>query len=349
MSDAVDADRVVVALDVGGTGMKCALVRPDGVVVRTERHPTDAGRGPAAVVATVLDVAEGLADKARADGLTPIAVGIAVPGVVDEARGVAVWSANVGFRDVPLRDLAVRRLGLPTALGHDVRVGGLAEARLGAGRGAGHVLFVAIGTGIAAAHVVDGQAAVGAHGAAGEIGHILVRPDGPRCGCGRPGCLEAVASAAAVGRRYAELAGAAAELAGAAAELAGAAADAPVSAAELAGAAAHAPVSAAEVAERAAAGEPLAGQVWQETVEALADGLASGQALFDVATIVLGGGLAQAGDRLLTPLRAALHERMTFHREPQLVAAALGDEAGCLGAALLAMDAVRGHDHQEMR
>ncbi|RAO25530.1 Glucokinase [Micromonospora noduli] len=315
------SDRVVVALDVGGTGMKCALVRPDGVVVRTERHPTDAARGPAAVVGTILEVAGGLADKARADGLTPIAVGIAVPGVVDEARGVAVWSANVGFRDVPLRDLTVQRLGLPTALGHDVRVGGLAEARLGAGRGAGHVLFVAIGTGIAAAHVVDGTAAVGAHGAAGEIGHILVRPDGPRCGCGRPGCLEAMASAAAIGRRYAELAGDTAD----------------------------APVTAAGVAERAAAGEQLAGQVWQEAVEALADGLASGQALFDVATIVLGGGLAQAGDLLLTPLRAALHERMTFHREPQLVAAALGDEAGCLGAALLALDAMGVRDHQEKR
>ncbi|MFC4018805.1 ROK family protein [Micromonospora sp. GCM10011542] len=315
-------DRVVVALDVGGTGMKCALVRPDGVVVHTERHPTGASRGPVAVVETILDVAEGLAGKARADGLDPVALGVAVPGVVDEARGVAVWSANVGFRDVPLRDLAVARLGLPTALGHDVRVGGLAEARLGAGRGAGHVLFVAIGTGIAAAHVVDGSATVGAHGAAGEIGHILVRPDGPRCGCGRPGCLEAVASASAIGRRYADLAGSS----GAAAE-----------------------VTAAEVAERAAAGEPLAVQAWREAVEALADGLATGQALFDVATIVLGGGLAQAGDRLLVPLRAALHERMTFHREPRLVAAALGDEAGCLGAALLALDALGVRDHQEKR
>ncbi|MET8039702.1 ROK family protein [Micromonospora sp. NPDC005215] len=315
--DPAATDEVVVALDVGGTGMKCALVRPDGVAVRTERYPTNAARGPAAVVGTILDVAVGLAAKARAEGLTPIAVGIAVPGVVDEARGVAVWSANVGFRDVPLRDLAVTRLGLPTALGHDVRVGGLAEARLGAGRGAGHVLFVAIGTGIAAAHVVDGSASVGAHGAAGEIGHIMVRPDGPRCGCGRPGCLETIASAAAIGRRYAELAGA--------------------------------PGTAADVAERAAAGEPLASQVWQEAVEALADGLATGQALFDVATIVLGGGLAQAGDLLLTPLRAALHERMTFHREPRLVAAALGDEAGCLGAALLALDAVRVRDHDAVR
>ncbi|MEV4660398.1 ROK family protein [Micromonospora echinofusca] len=299
---------VVVALDVGGTGMKCALVRGDGTVLHAERHPTDAGRGPDAVVDTVLGVAEGLAGKARADGLDPVAVGIAVPGVIDEARGIAVWSANVGFRDVPLRDLAQDRLGLPTALGHDVRAGGLAEARLGAGRDAGHVLFVAIGTGIAAAHVVAGTAATGAHGAAGEIGHILVRPGGPPCGCGRPGCLEAVASASAIGRRYSALAGV--------------------------------PTSAAEVADRAGAGEPLAADVWREAVEALADGLATGQALYDVETVVLGGGLARAGARLFDPLRAALHERMTFHREPRLVAAALGDEAGCLGAALLALDSL---------
>ncbi|WP_431928635.1 ROK family protein [Micromonospora wenchangensis] len=299
-------DRVVVALDVGGTGMKCALVRPDGSVLHAERHPTDAGRGPDAVVQTVLAVAEGLAERARAAGSTPVACGVAVPGVVDEAAGVAVWSANVGFRDVPLRDLVAARLGLPAALGHDVRVGGIAEARLGAGRDARHVLFVAIGTGIAAAHVVAGSAAVGAHGAAGEIGHILVRPDGPRCGCGRPGCLEALSSASAVARRYAELAGSTA--------------------------------SAADVAARAAAGEELAGRVWREAVEALADGLATGQALYDVDTMVIGGGLARAGGQLLDPLRAALRERMTFHREPRLVAAALGDEAGCLGAALLALD-----------
>ncbi|MEV0001238.1 ROK family protein [Micromonospora sp. NPDC050980] len=301
-------DEVVVALDVGGTGMKCALVRPDGTTVHTERHATAAQRGPDAVVETVLDVAEGLAGKAHAAGLTPVACGIAVPGVVDEPRGVAVWSANVGFRDVPLRELATTRLGLPAALGHDVRAGGLAEARLGAGRDGGHVLFVAIGTGIAAAHVVGGSAATGAHGAAGEIGHILVRPGGPPCGCGRAGCLEAVASASAIGRRYAELTGT--------------------------------PATAAEVADRAAAGEPLAVAVWRAAVDALADGLATGQALYDVATVVLGGGLAQAGPRLFDPLRDALRERLTFHREPRLVAAALGDEAGCLGAALLALDTV---------
>ncbi|TCB99028.1 ROK family protein [Micromonospora zingiberis] len=331
---------VVVALDVGGTGMKCALIDTDGAVRHTERHPTDAGRGPDAVVETILAVAEGLAGKAHADGLTPTALGIVVPGIVDEARGVAVWSANVGFRDVPLRELASTRLGLPTALGHDVRAGGLAEARLGAGRDAGHVLFVAIGTGIAAAHVVAGTAATGAHGAAGELGHILVRPDGPVCGCGRPGCLEAIASASAVARRYAELSAAepipTAEPAGTGtAELAGAGSDDGSAARWESG---PSMVTAAQVAARAAAGEELATRVWREAVEALADGLATGQALFDVETIVLGGGLAQAGAGLFDPLRTALRDRLTFHREPRLVPAALGDEAGCLGAALLALD-----------
>ncbi|WP_431727906.1 ROK family protein [Verrucosispora sp. TAA-831] len=346
-----DHERVVVALDVGGTGMKCALIRPDGAVVHAERHPTEADRGAEAVVDTILAVAEGLADKARADGLAPAALGIVVPGVVDEARGVAVWSANVGFRDVPLRELATARLGLPTALGHDVRAGGLAEARLGAGRDAGHVLFVAIGTGIAAAHVVAGSAATGAHGAAGELGHILVRPDGPPCGCGRAGCLESIASASAVARRYAALtaapgtAGSAATPAtdGSAAGHAGSSA-ATTGRAGSDGGSATGPgtpptmVSAAEVAARAAAGEKLAGRVWRDAVVALADGLATGQALFDVETIVLGGGLAQAGAGLFDPLRTALRDRLTFHREPRLVPAALGDEAGCLGAALLALD-----------
>ncbi|MBY8873107.1 ROK family protein [Micromonospora sp. PLK6-60] len=329
--------------------MKCALVRPDGTVVHAERHATDAGRGPDAVVGTVLDVAEGLAGTARAAGLTPVACGVVVPGVVDEATGTAVWSANVGFRDVPLRELVATRLGRPAVLGHDVRAGGLAEARLGAGRGAAHVLFVAIGTGIAAAHVVDGRAATGAHGAAGEIGHILVRPDGPTCGCGRPGCLEAVASAAAVARRYAELAGTPAALHGAPQPTRSDGTPEPVgtngtpqpaATPEPVGAAGGR-LSAANVATLAAAGDPLAGRVWREAVEALADGLATGQALFDVSTVVLGGGLARAGSLLFDPLRAALRDRLTFHREPRLVPAALGDQAGCLGAALLALDARR--------
>jgi glucokinase len=311
------ADDVVVALDVGGTGIKCALVDAAGRVRHSERHATGRERGPDAVVTTILDIADGLVRTANAAGLRPRAVGVVVPGVTDEAAGVAVWSANLGFREVPLRQLVTDRLGLPAALGHDVRAGGLAEARLGAGRGYRHVLVVPIGTGIAAAHVVDGQVFTGAHGAAGEIGHIVVRPGGPACGCGQYGCLEAIASASAVARRYAEATVAAS-------------AEASRSGAE--------EIGADRVAALAADGDPIAAAIWQETIDALADGLLTGIALFDPEVVVIGGGLAEAGDALLVPLTAALRSRLTFHREPALFRAALGDEAGCLGAGLIALD-----------
>ena len=297
---------VAVAIDVGGTAMKCALVDGDGTVRHTERHDTGAERGPDAVVAAIGDVAAGLADTARAQGLVPHAVGLVVPGVVDEVRRVAGYSANIGWRDVPFGALIDGRTGLTTALGHDVRAGAVAEARLGAGAGSDNVLFVAIGTGIAAGHVVDGVPYRGAHGAPSELGHIQVRPDGPRCGCGRYGCLEALTSAAAVARRYGEAGGDR--------------------------------VAAAEVVRRAVAGEERAGTIWRQTVELLADGLLTAIRLLDPEVIVIGGGLAEAGTALLDPLHAAITERLAFQTMPRLVPAALGDQAGCIGAALLALD-----------
>ncbi len=303
---------VVIAIDVGGTAIKCALVDPDDFSVRhAERHPSHAEHGPDSVVDHILDVASGLAERARDAGLTPRAVGLAVPGIVDDARGIAAYSANLGWRDVPLRDAAVQRLGLPAALGHDVRAGGMAEARLGAGRDVEQVLFVPVGTGIAGAHIVAGLPLTGAHGAACELGHVVVRPGGRRCGCGRRGCLEAEASAKAVATRYAEMTGETG--------------------------------TAAEVAARAQAGHEAAGEIWRDTVAALADGLLTAVTLYDPELIVLGGGLAEAGDHLLLPLTAALAERVTFEQTPVLVRAALGDQAGCLGAALLAAAVQCGH------
>ena len=290
--------------------MKCALVDAGGTIRHAERHPTDAQRGADAVVDTILGVAAGLAATAATQGLQARAIGIVVPGVVDERNGIAVWNANVGFRDVPLRDLLTKNVGLPTALGHDVRAGGAAEARWGAGQGYEHVVFLAIGTGIAGAHVVHGKAFAGAHGAAGEVGHVIVRPGGPRCGCGARGCLESVASAAAIGRTYSERTGTAA--------------------------------TAADVAARAGAGETAAVEVWAEAVDALADGLHTIVTLSDPELIVVGGGLAEAGGALLEPLATALAGKLTFQRRPAMLRAALGDEAGALGAGLLALSLVEG-------
>ncbi|GAA1754653.1 ROK family protein [Luedemannella helvata] len=306
---------VAVAVDVGGTGIKCALVDMAGRVLLTRRFATGRERGPDAVVETILDSAAELSTTAYAEGRRPVAAGVVVPAIVDEAAGVARWSANLGFRDVPLKELVSRRLGLPAALGHDVRAGALAEARLGAGLGTRRMLFIAIGTGIAGGYAVDGHIDPGAHGAAGEIGHIRVRsgPDAQPCGCGARGCVEAYASAASVARAYREAA---------------------------VSANGHPEITAADVAARVAAGEPLAREVWQTAVDVLADGLLTGIALYDPELIVLGGGLAEAGDTLLEPLRTGLAQRRTFHQIPPLTRAGLGDEAGCLGAALLALDLI---------
>ncbi|KUL35100.1 ROK family transcriptional regulator [Streptomyces sp. NRRL F-4489] len=301
--------RHVIALDVGGTGMKAALAGADGTLLHEARRPTGRERGPEAVVASILGFAAELRDLGRERfGTTASAAGVAVPGIVDEAAGTAVYAANLGWRDVPLRSLLSERLGgVPVALGHDVRAGGLAEGRIGAGRDADRFLFVPLGTGIAGAIGIGGRIEAGAHGGAGEIGHITVRPGGRECGCGRRGCLETLASAAAVGRDWAAACGD------------------PEAGADGCAAAVR-------------AGDTRAREVWQHAVDALADGLVTGLTLLDPRTVIIGGGLAEAGDTLFVPLREAVARRVTFQRLPSIVPAALGDAAGCLGAGLLAWD-----------
>ncbi|MFF3289349.1 ROK family protein [Streptomyces sp. NPDC003023] len=301
--------RHVIALDVGGTGMKAALVGVDGTLLHEARRATGRERGPEAVVESILGFAADLRAHGQEHlGRSAEAVGVAVPGIVDTAQGIAVYAANLGWRDVPMRELLSRRLdGVPVALGHDVRTGGLAEGRIGAGRGADRFLFVPLGTGIAGAIGIDGTIEAGAHGCAGEIGHIVVRPGGPACGCGRRGCLETLASASAVTRAWA--------------------------------AASRNPAAdAADCAKAVETGDKAATEVWQEAVDALADGLVTALTLLDPRTLIIGGGLAEAGETLFTPLRAAVEERVTFQQLPTIVPAALGDTAGCLGAGLLAWD-----------
>ncbi|MGA5139250.1 ROK family protein [Streptomyces azureus] len=310
--------RHVIALDVGGTGMKAALAGPEGELLHRARRPTGREHGPDAVVAGILDFAAELrAYGAEHFGTPAAAAGVAVPGIVDEARGIAVYAANLGWRDVPLRDLLAERLGVPVALGHDVRTGGLAEGRVGAGRGADRFLFVALGTGIAGAIGVDGRVEAGAHGFAGEIGHIVVRPGGSECPCGQRGCLERFASAAAVSEAWATASG-------------------------------DPDADAADCAKAVDSGDPGARAVWQEAVDALADGLVTALTLLDPRTLIIGGGLAEAGETLFTPLREAIRNRVTFQKQPLIVPAALGDGAGCLGAGLLAWDLLASTDRMEV-
>jgi glucokinase len=293
----------VVALDVGGTSMKAALVDERHQVIASQRVPTERAGGPDAVVERIVATVADQHASATRRGLTVRGAGVVVPGIVDEERGIAVFSANLGWRDVPLRELVEKRVDVPVAFDHDVRAGGLAEGQLGAARGVRDYLFLPIGTGIAGAVVLDGQPYSG-HGYAGEIGHMIVEPDGPVCGCGARGCLEAIAGAAGIAAGYERRTGRAVET--------------------------HA------LRELLDAGDPDARAVWQVAVEALATGLAAYATLLAPELVVVGGGLADAGDELLRPLGRELESRLTFQRRPRLVLAELGDQAGALGAALLA-------------
>jgi glucokinase len=303
-----DARDAVAAVDVGGTRLKAALVvRPMEVVAEaTAPTPYDIAADIGSVVAGTV---AGLVSTAAAQHrpVRPLACGVVVPGLVDEDAGVGRMSVNLRWRDLPIRDLVSSRTQLPTVVGHDVRAGLLAETRLGAARAARNAVFIAIGTGIAGALMLDG-AVVAADGWAGELGHLVIDPAGPQCPCGQRGCLETIASAAALERGYAAATGT--------------------------------PVSAEKIALRAAGGEPAAADVWARGVAALAVAIVTTVTLTGVELVLIGGGLGQSGDILLEPLRSDVTARIVWQRRPRIERAALGDRAGVLGAACLAWDSL---------
>ena len=292
----------VLAFDVGGTDTKAGLVDPHGDIREIVRVPTPHsvdGSGDA-VLAQLVQLARGFAT--RHPDVVPQAAGLIVPGLVDDETGVGVYSENLGWRDVPFRTAASAALGLPVAFTHDVRAAGTAEYRLGAAGRYRNVLVVVIGTGIAGAIFLDGEP-YSASGYAGEIGHAVVEPGGVRCACGGNGCLEAIGSAGAITRLYNRQA------------------DAPVAGAR-------------EVLDRAQAGDPLAASVWQTATDALGLALSQAVALLAPEAIVLGGGLAQAGDALFVPVEERMNSLLTFHRRPVLLPATVGENAGLVGAAI---------------
>lgn len=303
----VGAERVI-AVDVGGTGIKAALCdadSPELAPVAELIRPTPVADGVPAVVEAIAT----LIDELGADQDSSVGVGVILPGAVEAEGGVARYSANIGWRDLPIRDLLAARTGRPVAIEHDVRAAGLAEAERGAAADQTDALFVAIGTGIAAASIVAGRIVPGAGALAGEIGHVPAFPDGIRCACGQRGCTEAYASAAALARRYQQATGRAAP--------------------------------AEQVIARAAAGDPAAITVYGQAVTALARTLLYCTMLTDPALIVLGGGLAQAGDTLLQPLRDQLAAGLTWRQPPPLAIARFGARAGQVGAGLIGLRAAR--------
>lgn len=300
-------DGAVIGVDIGGTSVSVDLVDLDGRSLFTASRPTGWGQEALESVLAQLTAAQ---DAARALGTEVLGVGMLSPGHVDDERGVVRFASNLGWRDLDLREqvTAAMSCSAPVALGHDVRWAGIAEGELGAAEGLDDYALVSIGTGIAACLVSGGQVLTGATGSAGEFGHATVIHGGDQCGCGRIGCVDTYFSGAALLRRYRALGG-------------------------------RADLDDVATLLTALSEDPVARQVWDEGLEALARGLCTLTFTVDPGTIVFAGGLSGAGEALTGPLHSLLEAKLLWKSAPELVISPLGDSTGRAGAVLLALSA----------
>ena len=300
---------LVVGVDVGGTTIKAALLDSDGLEYGHSERPTPRDVGPDAVIATIIRTIVEL--RARISEAARLrAVGLVVPGVVDAQQGIAVYAANIGWRELPLRQIVAEAIGLPVVLDHDVRAAGLAELEWGAGRGLQEVLFVALGTGVAGAVITRGEAYAGATGRAGELGHIPVFPEGEWCACGQRGCTETYASGAALSRRYAAASG-------------------------------ISDVPAKDVISRAADCDPVAQGIFSDAITALGRALVNYVLLMDPEVILIGGGMGASGAALLQPLSREVQAGLAWRPAPTITNGRFAGDAGRRGAGLLAWRALQ--------
>jgi glucokinase len=306
-----------IGIDVGGTKTAAIRMTSDGTILAKETLPTPADDQEATI--------EGMVQAARAVVADEVvAIGISAAGMVDSKNGVMRFAPNLAWRDADLVGRLRRAFGLPTSADNDNTAAVWGEYRLGAGRGHRYVLLVGVGTGIGGGLVADGKLYRGAHGFATEIGHIVVEPGGPLCGCGNHGCWEQVASGTAITRE-----GRSAVTRHGHSLLA-----------ELAG---HDParLTGRMVTEAARRGDPAARGILSEVGHRLGEGIAGLVNVLDPEVVIVGGGASDAGDLLLEPARMAY--RMTVeayeHRpDVPIVEAELRNDAGAIGAALIALE-----------
>ncbi len=309
---------ITIGVDLGGTKCLGVVVDDGGAVLDELRVPTP--RGNDAVVEVLGDVAAGLLDRRPAGEV--VGVGVGAPGLVDD-DGVLRYAPNLpGVAELALAAPLAARLGLPVVVENDASCAGWGEQQAGAGRGRSHVLLVTLGTGIGGGIVIGGQLFRGHNGFAGEIGHMVVDPHGPPCVCGQRGCWERFASGSGLGRLAREAA-----VGGRADRIVALAGGDPED------------VKGEHVTLAAGEGDAEAAAVMADFGWWVALGLANLANAFDPELFVLGGGLVEAGDVLLDPVRAAFAGLLegVEHRPPVgIVAAELGEHAGAIGAALLA-------------
>jgi glucokinase len=322
------AESSVLAIDLGGTRIRVAHISPDLTVSHRVSEPTDDAAGVASVVTRIGRIAAEVLAAARAAGLPePIGVGISAPGPLDRERGVVLAAPNLaGWHDVPLAASIADHLGLPTFLERDTNVAVQCEWRFGAARGMRHAIYITISTGIGGGIIADGRPLHGPDGTAGEVGHLTVELDGPICGDGQRGHVEAIASGTGIAR---------------AAREALAEGRAPRLAAELAG---REP-DARAVAEAADAGDPDCIAILDRAWEALGALGASLVNLLNPEVIVLGGSIAAHRPEVLDRVRDGIARR-AFElpaRRVRVVMAEHGDDVSLIGALPIVNDRI--HDN----
>jgi glucokinase len=314
---------IYASVDLGGTNLKCALAGADGKVIADRSTPTESHEGPQAVLERMGELVNGLSDEA---GCRPAAVGMGVPGLANLRDGITLFLPNLPtqWREVPVRDILQPKVDCPVYLLNDVRMATLGELTFGHGadREAPTMAFFALGTGIGGGVVVDGKLRLGPLGAAGELGHQTVLPDGPLCGCGNHGCMEALASAPALVGEGVRLMRAG--LASGLHDLV----DGDDSR-----------VTPKTMAEAAAAGDENIRGAIVRAAQFLAIGVSNVMTALHPDLVVLGGGMAQIGDLLFETVReeAADRVRMFPTDTVDILPSKLGDRAGMLGGIALAM------------
>ena len=305
-----------IGIDLGGTKIS-------GVLIDQENHrrdsavwPTKAGEGEAAVCGQLFGLISRLLEAAKSAAVAVLGIGIGVPGAVDSEAGRVVYAANLPLRDFPLVEILQDKYKLPIFMENDANAAALAEYQFGAGRGSCNMLFVTVSTGIGAGAVLNGQLYRGSTGNALELGHITIAKDGRPCGCGNCGCAELYASGSAI------------------AQIALAA----IRAGEVT-ALQENTVTAERVFAAAAAGDALAAGIVKQALRDLGACLSVAAGLFDPDVIILGGGVAQAGELLFTEVERVLQQRCLppVAAHVKVLPAAFKSEAGVYGAAALAM------------
>ncbi len=308
-----------IGVDVGGTKIAAGVVSPEGEVLHEVRYPSAGPRERllSSIARAVNEVREGFEVGS---------VCLAVPGFVMSAENKVIFAPNLhAIEGVPLKEELGRRARLHVTVENDANAAAWAEFRFGAGSEATHLVFITLGTGVGGGVISHGLLLRGAQGAGGELGHITIQATGPRCGCGNHGCLEALASGTAIGRRAREVAS-----------------EHPNSA--LGQLAMERTVLGEDVTELAQGGDEAAISVLKETGVWLGIGLAGFVNVFNPEVIAIGGGVARAGELILEPARQEVRLRAQSPSRDlvQIREATLGGRSGVLGAAALARDAYSG-------